>query len=144
MKTIVLTTLLVLAVSASVFLLEVTFARGEEYKSMCELHPEKCAESNIAKLGQTVVTESGNHIFKVLAEAKVDNKPKPTWYQFIDTCRTGEKLDGKCDFVIYFELRKDGLYVRKFSTEQGISILKHESKISGIKYEDYIHKAGRK
>lgn len=110
----------------------------EEYKSMCELYPDECAESNLAKLGQTVVTKSGNHIFRVIAEA--EGSGKSTWYQFINTCRAGEKLDGKCDFGIFFILKKDGLYVRKYSCEQVTLMLKSYCKIKGIKYDDFVHK----
>ena len=115
-----------------------TLSWGEEYKSMCELYPEQCAENDMAKLGEIGVTEKG-YKYRIIEEAKLTNKTE--WFQFVDVCRAKEELDGKCDTVVFFTLKSDGLYGKGYSCAAAALILALKCKKEGIKYEDYVHKA---
>ena len=113
-------------------------SNSEEYKSMCELHPEECIKGSLGKLGETLEQSDGNK-YRVIAEAK--SATNPVWIQFIDFCPIGEELDGKCNFVVFFVLKEDGFCGDTFSCKEAIAIIIAQCKIEGIEYDDYVHKA---
>jgi hypothetical protein len=113
-------------------------ALAKEYRSMCELHPEECAEGDLAMLGETVEQNDGNK-YKVIAEAKLPTSP--IWFQFIDAAPISGKFDGKCAFVGYFILKPDGFYVKTFSCTEAIIMLTNYCIANGVKYSDIVHKA---
>lgn len=129
---------LILLISTVIILLGVTPLMAEEYKSMCELHPEECAEGSLCKLGE-VVEQSDGKKYRVIAEAK--STIDPVWVQLIDYASIGEKFDGKCKFAVFFMLKSNGFYGDPIHCWEAISMMKNQCKTEGIKYDDYVHKA---
>jgi len=129
---------LIILLALIMMVIMVTPLLAEEYKSMCELHPEECAKSSLGKLGETLEQSDGNK-YRVIAEAK--SLTNPVWFQFVDSCPISEEFDGECNFVACFVLKEDGLYINVFSCLEATMMLMSYCKTEGVEYDDFIHKA---
>ena len=121
----------------SILCIVFTASADGEYRCLCELHPNECADGGMAVLGGT--TTQDGITYRILAEAKPP--VSEVWFQWVDMAPQGETLDGKCDFVIALILKTDGLYIQKYRCEEMDAVIVKYCQTNGLRVDEILHTA---